>query len=172
MSQASKPSVFCYKSSFCHISFKANGAGIFKVLFAKMSNIDNGYNFSNLLISLDKYFTGHYTSFNEPLIYNKEGFSGKVLSTLLTTVPVGRTISYAELAKKAGYSGAARAVGSVMAKNNLPLLIPCHRVIASNGSLGGFSSSIDIKNRLIDLERAIAKKTTELEPRTPSLFSF
>ncbi len=57
----------------------------------------------------------------------------------LCKVPAGTTITYAELAKRAGSPGAARAVGQAMAKNPFPIVIPCHRVIASNGKLGGYS---------------------------------
>lgn len=66
----------------------------------------------------------------------------------------GRTLSYGQLAAKAGSPGAARAVGSVMAKNRIPLVIPCHRVVASAGAIGGFSapSGIGMKRRLLDLE--------------------
>jgi methylated-DNA-[protein]-cysteine S-methyltransferase len=70
-------------------------------------------------------------------------------------IACGRTVSYAELAARAGAPGAARAVGGVMARNRIPLVIPCHRVVASGGSLGGFSAphGIRMKRRLLELER-------------------
>lgn len=70
-------------------------------------------------------------------------------------IPYGKTCSYGELARRAGYAGAARAVGSVMRKNQVPLIVPCHRVIASDGGLGGFSSpgGCGMKARLLELER-------------------
>jgi len=63
----------------------------------------------------------------------------------------GQVISYAELAAKCGYSGAARAVGGVMAKNPLPLIIPCHRVVRSDDGIGGFSDAggIQLKNKML-----------------------
>jgi methylated-DNA-[protein]-cysteine S-methyltransferase len=69
----------------------------------------------------------------------------------------GQTRSYGELAAVAGFPGAARAVGHVMATNRTPLLVPCHRVVASGGRLGGFSApqGAKLKRRLLDLERAI-----------------
>ena len=68
----------------------------------------------------------------------------------------GSTLSYAELAAKAGSSGAARAVGSTMATNRFPLIVPCHRVIASGGRLGGYSSpeGLMMKRRLLEREGA------------------
>ncbi len=81
-------------------------------------------------------------------------FAKKVL-TSCRGVGFGKVVTYRELAKKIGQPGAARAVGTVMAKNPLPLIIPCHRVIRSDGKLGGFSApgGIKTKKRLIDLER-------------------
>lgn len=71
-------------------------------------------------------------------------------------IPYGGTASYGDLASRAGSPGAARAVGSVMAHNRLPLIVPCHRVIAAGGSLGGYSASdgLPMKQRLLALESA------------------
>jgi methylated-DNA-[protein]-cysteine S-methyltransferase len=67
----------------------------------------------------------------------------------------GETLSYAQLAARAGSAGAARAVGNVMARNRFPLIIPCHRVVGAAGSLGGYSSpnGLATKRRLLDRER-------------------
>ena len=66
----------------------------------------------------------------------------------------GETISYGELAERAGSPNAARAVGSVMASNEVLIIVPCHRVLASGGKIGGFSAphGVDLKRRLLDLE--------------------
>ena len=76
----------------------------------------------------------------------------------LRRVPIGRTISYGELAARAGSPGAARAAGNFMAGNQVPLVIPCHRVIRSDGGLGGFSapSGIAMKKRLLNMEARMA----------------
>ena len=75
-------------------------------------------------------------------------------------VPIGQTVSYGELAKTAGYPKAARAVGQVMACNRFPLIVPCHRVIASGGSIGGFSArhGVRMKRLLLDLEQTGGRK--------------
>lgn len=80
-------------------------------------------------------------------------FRRKVLEAC-RRIPFGATASYADLARAAGSPGAARAVGSAMARNPLPLIIPCHRVLASDGTIGGFSSpdGIQQKERLLLLE--------------------
>jgi methylated-DNA-[protein]-cysteine S-methyltransferase len=70
-------------------------------------------------------------------------------------IPFGETVSYGELAEMAGSPRAARAVGNVMANNRFPLVVPCHRVVASGGGLGGYSArqGVRVKRRLIALER-------------------
>jgi len=69
-------------------------------------------------------------------------------------IPFGKTLTYGQLAARAGYPGAARAVGNCMAANRIPLVIPCHRVVAADGGLGGFSAAggIAAKRRLLELE--------------------
>lgn len=69
-------------------------------------------------------------------------------------IPYGKTVTYAQLAKKAGSPAAARAVGNCMAGNRVPLIIPCHRVVASSGGLGGYSGGkgIETKRELIEME--------------------
>lgn len=81
-------------------------------------------------------------------------FQQQVLTTL-RKVRYGRTISYANLARRVKNSKASRAIGAVMAANPLPLIIPCHRVIKSDGSLGFFSAAggVDTKKRMLDLEK-------------------
>lgn len=87
-----------------------------------------------------------------------EGFSGFQQHALKTlqTVTHGITISYGQLARLAGNPKAARAIGTAMASNPLPLIIPCHRVIKSDGTLGMFSApgGIETKKRMLDLEKS------------------
>jgi methylated-DNA-[protein]-cysteine S-methyltransferase len=69
-------------------------------------------------------------------------------------IPIGRTLSYAELAAKVGRPGAARAVGRVMATNPFPLLVPCHRVVGSDGTLHGYGGGLPMKAALLKAEGA------------------
>jgi methylated-DNA-[protein]-cysteine S-methyltransferase len=75
---------------------------------------------------------------------------------LTQQITYGETATYGELAARAGNRSAARAVGAVMASNRIPIIIPCHRVVASGGSLGGFSApqGVDLKRRLLEMEAA------------------
>ncbi len=74
-------------------------------------------------------------------------------------IPAGETLSYAGLGQAAGYPGAARAVGRVMATNRFPLIVPCHRVVSASGAIGGFSApdGIDMKRRLLKPEQTICR---------------
>ena len=85
--------------------------------------------------------------------YPTQPFAAKV-ARQCREIPYGQTLSYGELAAKAGSSNAARAVGNTMACNRLPLIIPCHRVLASGGAIGGYSAAggLTLKQRLLDLE--------------------
>ncbi|HEY2881097.1 MAG TPA: MGMT family protein, partial [Pirellulales bacterium] len=87
-------------------------------------------------------------------------FGKRILQTC-RKIGWGATQSYGQLAKAAGFPGAARAVGSVMAKNRTPIVVPCHRVIASGGKLGGYSASLGLttKRRLLQLEAESAYST-------------
>ncbi len=117
------------------------------------------------------YADGHPDSFSDVPI-NLEGYSPFQQRVLLECrrIAYGCTISYAQLAARAGAPRAARAVGNVMAQNRLPILIPCHRVIASNGSLGGYSGphGLRTKRRLLELEGAAQAGTSGDQPKSSS----
>lgn len=102
---------------------------------------------------LDEYFRGERRSFDVPLDFAlvAAGFRRRALE-LLCEVPFGELVTYGELARRAGKPGAARAVGAVMRDNPIPILAPCHRVVAADGSLGGFAVGLDAKRRLHAIE--------------------
>jgi len=82
-------------------------------------------------------------------------FQRKVLTTLRKRIGPGKTISYGELAEAVGHPGAARAVGTAMARNPVPIVVPCHRVLASGGGLGGYGGGLEMKEALLRLEGAL-----------------
>ncbi|MDP6418572.1 MAG: methylated-DNA--[protein]-cysteine S-methyltransferase [Candidatus Krumholzibacteria bacterium] len=101
---------------------------------------------------LDRYFLGEKPGKLPPLdLSGQADFSRRVLLALCK-VPSGKVVSYGQLAVKVGSPGAARAVGNVMAANPIPILIPCHRVLAAGERLGGFSGGLDRKRKLLRLE--------------------
>jgi len=105
--------------------------------------------------SIKDYYKGSYVNFGKLKFTlnwaNLTDFSQKVLNACIK-IPPGQTITYSQLAKRAGFPNAARAVGSVLAKNPLPLIIPCHRVIRSDGKIGNFSAAGGSKTKKKMLE--------------------
>jgi methylated-DNA-[protein]-cysteine S-methyltransferase len=101
---------------------------------------------------LREYFQGRRTVFDLPLRPEGTAFQRNVWRTL-EQIPYGATISYAELARRVGNPKAARAVGSANGRNPLAIVIPCHRVIAADGGLGGFGGGLQVKQQLLDLEQ-------------------
>jgi methylated-DNA-[protein]-cysteine S-methyltransferase len=105
---------------------------------------------------LDEYFEGHRTTFDLPLDRRlSKGFRLAVLERL-PEIPYGSTASYAAVARRVGNPRAMRAVGSACATNPLPLVVPCHRVVRSDGSMGGYGGGLEAKRALLALEAAHA----------------
>ena len=101
---------------------------------------------------LRKYLNGELRRFDCKLDLKGTPFQKKVWSAL-TRIPYGQTRSYQEIARAIGHPKAFRAVGNANGQNSIPLVVPCHRVIESNGGLGGFGHGIKVKKRLLDLEK-------------------
>ncbi|MEV7466273.1 methylated-DNA--[protein]-cysteine S-methyltransferase [Streptomyces kronopolitis] len=102
---------------------------------------------------LTAYFDGRLRTFTVPLDWSlSSGFSARVLRILACDVPYGAVVGYQDLADRAGEPGAARAVGAAMGSNPLPVVVPCHRVVASDGGIGGFGGGLETKRLLLALE--------------------
>ena len=100
---------------------------------------------------LDEYFEGRRHAFDLPIDLRVAPFHESVLREL-ARVPYGHTETYGALAAKAGRPGAARAVGTVMNRNPIPIVLPCHRIVGANGSLTGYAGGREVKRRLLELE--------------------
>ncbi len=110
--------------------------------------------FSSLKKTMRSYFAGKKVSFKEPLdLTGGTPFQKKVWKAMLK-IPSGQTRSYGWLAKQVGGKNKARAVGSACGANPLPIIIPCHRVIREDGSLGGYGGGLDLKKKLLRVEGA------------------
>jgi methylated-DNA-[protein]-cysteine S-methyltransferase len=101
---------------------------------------------------LEEYFGGGRREFDLPLCPRGTCFQMRVWSGL-RDIPYGELWSYGRLARHIGQDGAARAVGAANGRNPIPIIIPCHRVIGSDGTLTGFGGGLDVKARLIAIER-------------------
>lgn len=110
---------------------------------------------------LTEYLAGERTEFDLPLDWTGvESLRRHVLDVLYETVGYGQTVSYQELAARSGHPNAARVVGQIMGSNPIPVIVPCHRVTASGGELGGFGGGLETKRWLLELEGS-------LPPRLP-----
>ena len=108
--------------------------------------------FADLMQRLKLYFGGHRVNFPDRLDLSRAtAFQRKVWETT-RLIPYGETRSYAWVAEQIEQPRALRAVGQALGRNPLPIIVPCHRVVASNGGLGGFSGGIEVKKRLLYLE--------------------
>lgn len=102
---------------------------------------------------MTRYFDGALRTFGVPLDFSLcSGFHARVLRVLADGVPYGTVVGYQDLADRIGEPGAARAVGAAMGANPLPVVVPCHRVVAADGGIGGFSGGLDTKRFLLALE--------------------
>jgi methylated-DNA-[protein]-cysteine S-methyltransferase len=103
---------------------------------------------------LDEYFEGRRREFDLPIdLRGRSEFSRLVLEQL-ARVPYGEVTTYGSLAARTGRPRAARAVGTIMNRNPIPIVLPCHRVVGSTGSLVGYGGGLDRKRQLLDLEDA------------------
>jgi methylated-DNA-[protein]-cysteine S-methyltransferase len=107
---------------------------------------------------LSEYTNGNRKTFDVPLAFSGSEWQ-KAVWAELTRIPFGETRSYGEVADALGRPGAARAVGSANARNVLPVVVPCHRVIAADGTLGGFNGGLHLKERLLEHETKVLAAT-------------
>jgi methylated-DNA-[protein]-cysteine S-methyltransferase len=104
----------------------------------------------------DEYFEGKRTVFDVDVDWRlSHGFRRTVLEILHDQVPFGVVVSYKELAERAGNPRASRAVGTAMATNPVPIVVPCHRVLRTGGALGGYGGGLDMKLHLLRLEGSL-----------------
>ncbi len=132
-----------------YIELRCNRA-VFSVRFIRPGDENVQKRTTKAGLELDEYFRGKRTEFTCDIdLSGMSDFTRKVLEET-QKIRYGTVITYSELARRIG-SRAIRAVGSALSRNPVPIIIPCHRVVAKNG-IGGYSSGIDIKRRLIELE--------------------
>lgn len=101
---------------------------------------------------LKEYFEGLNITFSQKLRFLEGTDFERRVWIALRDIPYGETRTYKWLAERIGIPTATRAVGRALSKNPIPIVLPCHRVIESDGSIGGYSSGVDIKRRLLEIE--------------------
>jgi len=113
--------------------------------------------FTDLCRRLRAYFSGQQVSFPDALDLSFASPFYRAVWEATRTVPYGEVRSYGWLAAQTGRPRAVRAVGGAMAANQIPIIIPCHRIVGSNGSLVGFGGGLEMKRRLLELEGCALK---------------
>ena len=124
--------------------------------FTELENDDNNRVLRSAALQLSSYFIGRTKDFDIPLRPVGTDFQERVWKAL-RSIKYGKTVSYADIAKKIGNPKAVRAVGSAIGKNPLSIIVPCHRVVGSNGKLTGFAGGLKTKEFLLNLERGVSQ---------------
>ena len=152
---------FTYLSSpIGSLLLAADNAGLREITFPKNGSpapphldwVEDASPFSEPIYQLRAYFAGELEDFDLPLAPQGTPFQQKVWGELLN-IPYGETISYGQLARRIGNPNASRAVGLANGSTPIPIIIPCHRVIGSDGKLTGYGGGLPIKEKLLALER-------------------
>jgi methylated-DNA-[protein]-cysteine S-methyltransferase len=102
---------------------------------------------------LDDYFAGRRRSFDVPLDWGLVGDFGRRVLGQTARIPYGEVATYGDVAREIGSPGAARATGNALGSNPMPIVVPCHRVVASGGRMGGYTGGVERKQLLLGLER-------------------
>jgi methylated-DNA-[protein]-cysteine S-methyltransferase len=139
------------------VSVDANGA---VTSFHFGADDDGGIFNAEVARQIEEFFAGTRRDFDFPLAPKGTEFQKRVWAELVR-IPFGETISYGELARRIGNPAASRAVGRANATNPIAVIVPCHRVIGTNGKLTGYAGGIDLKDKLLAWERATC--TTKFE---------
>ena len=148
---------YIYKSKIGNIYIKTDENYVYNINFINLSSIYQNIEYKKNIITekvinqLEEYFNGKRKIFELPVKLIGSEFQKKVWKELIK-IPYGKTISYKELATSIGNEKACRAVGMANNKNKIMIVIPCHRVIGSNGDLTGYAGGLNIKQQLLELE--------------------
>ena len=155
--------VFSAKVKIASINFTlyTTHKGILKLFLNDITHVKRSASITQLhaddpylfgaFVQLKEYFKGERKTFNLPLDLRGTEFQLKVWKQL-QKIPYGKTFSYKQIAVALGDVNAARAVGTANGANPVPIIVPCHRVINADGSLGGYTGGIPMKQKLLELE--------------------
>jgi len=147
---------FVYETGFCRITIVSDSSAVLAVLFGNAVN-PGGKKEASALTDLAaeqlvEYFAGKRKQFDVPIRPVGTDFQEAVWKALLN-IPYGETRSYKQIAQEIGSPAACRAVGMANNKNPISIIIPCHRVIGSNGALVGYGGGLEMKQKLLALEQ-------------------
>ncbi len=167
----------CYITDYCsplgRLYIISDGTYLIRLIFGSDGELDNSYGeynpdlpvFDEIRNWLDTYFSGNAPAFTPPLSMDGTDFQKEVWDILLE-IPQGQTMRYGEIAKRIEdrrgmHRMSAQAVGNAVAKNPIPIIVPCHRVIGSDGSLTGYAGGLDKKLFLLSSENIAVKNSAD-----------
>ena len=150
--------VYTYEFNLCSLSIAEENGALCNILFSHENITDFFERKENSVIKqvhkqLEEYFNGKRKAFDLPLAPRGTEFQKKIWD-LLKKIPYGETRSYGQIAAMADNPKGSRAVGMANNRNPLPVVIPCHRVIGSGGALTGYAGGLDLKQKLLELEKS------------------
>ncbi len=140
-----------FKSPLGTIYLIFSGKSLMGISFKK-PRVKRGKSPDNFTEELSGYFEGNLRKFSLKTVFDEGTEFEKSVWEAARDVPYGETRSYKWLADRVGSPGGSRAVGQALAKNPIPIVVPCHRIIESTGDIGGYSSGVNIKRRLLEME--------------------
>lgn len=141
-----------YKAPFCILKIIANEKGVISIEFVKKIGISKPNKITKMAIKeIDGYFKKKIEKFTFPISNSFHSFQKLVLN-YIKKIPYGKIKRYKDVAKGIGKDKSSRAVGQILKKNPLPLFFPCHRIVKSDGTMGGFRGGIKTKENLLKLE--------------------
>ena len=143
-------------AGLARISFRRSEASVIADLRRRLGAevIKTAAEMADIVMQLEAYFAGQRREFDLPIDFSTmTSFQRRVLQAA-RAVPAGRVVSYGNIAKRIGKPAASRAVGQALGHNPIPIVLPCHRVVASDGGLGGYTGGLAIKRKLLALEAA------------------
>lgn len=146
---------FCFETILGKVVIVENGMAVVQLCFSERISEDLRVNETPLLKrayrELEEYLSGKRKNFDLPLLPQGTDFQKKVWAAL-QNIPYGKKCSYKDIAIAVGNEKASRAVGGANHHNPIAILIPCHRVIGSNGDLTGYAGGVELKEKLLELE--------------------
>lgn len=151
--------IFFYETKIGIIGIRENNKSITDIFFSKVDtndNIEETDLIKECFKQLKEYFEGNRRKFDLPIETRGTEFQKKVWDELLK-IPYGETKSYKDIAIAIGNEKACRAIGMANNKNHIPIIIPCHRVIGSNGKLVGYAGGLNVKEKLLNIENLDVK---------------
>ncbi|HLF25502.1 MAG TPA: methylated-DNA--[protein]-cysteine S-methyltransferase [Anaerolineae bacterium] len=142
------------EAGLVRISFRQDEAAFVAELRRQLKAdvVKSAEKLASIIAQLENYFAGKQRAFDLPIDWSRIAPFQRSVLTAALNIPAGQVVSYGEIARRIGRPAASRAVGQALGHNPMPIVIPCHRVVASGGGLGGYTGGLRVKQKLLQLE--------------------